>query len=39
MKFRKLGNASVELSAVGLGCMGMSMSYGKPDDRESLATL
>lgn len=39
MKFRKLGKTSVELSAVGLGCMGMSMSYGKPDDRESLATL
>lgn len=39
MRFRKLGKTSVELSAVGLGCMGMSMSYGKPDDRESLATL
>lgn len=39
MKFRKLGKTAVELSAVGLGCMGMSMSYGKPDDRESLATL
>ena len=39
MKFRELGNTGVKLSAMGLGCMGMSMSYGTPDDKESIATL
>jgi len=39
MKFRKLGNTDVELSALGLGCMGMSHAYGEPDDKESIATL
>ncbi len=39
MKFRKLGNTGVKLSAIGLGCMGMSMAYGDTDDHESLATL
>lgn len=39
MKFRKLGNSSVELSAMGLGCMGMNHAYGEPDDIESIATL
>ncbi len=34
---RKLGG--LEVSALGLGCMGMSQSYGELDDRESLATL
>jgi aryl-alcohol dehydrogenase-like predicted oxidoreductase len=36
---RKLGRQGLEVSALGLGCMGMSQSYGVPDDRESLATL
>jgi aryl-alcohol dehydrogenase-like predicted oxidoreductase len=36
---RTLGTAGLEVSALGLGCMGMSQSYGTPDDRESLATL
>lgn len=37
MQKRKLG--SLEVSALGLGCMGMSWAYGTPDDKESLATL
>ena len=36
---RKLGRQGLEVSALGLGCMGMSQSYGVPDDVESLATL
>jgi aryl-alcohol dehydrogenase-like predicted oxidoreductase len=36
---RKLGRQGFEVSALGLGCMGMSQSYGVPDDRESIATL
>lgn len=36
---RKLGSQGLEVSAIGLGCMGMSQSYGVPDDRESVATL
>ncbi|MBA3553529.1 MAG: aldo/keto reductase [Gemmatimonadales bacterium] len=36
---RKLGGQGLEVSALGLGCMGMSQSYGMPDDRESSATL
>ncbi len=39
MKTRKLGNSNIEVSALGLGCMGMSEFYGESDDIESLATL
>lgn len=39
MKYRKLGETNEKLSAIGLGCMGMSFAYGKPDERESLKTL
>jgi len=39
MKFRKLGNTGVELSAIGLGCMGMSFAYGPADEQESIKTL
>lgn len=39
MKYRKLGNTGESLSAIGLGCMGMSFAYGPVDDAESLATL
>lgn len=35
----KLGNNGPEVSAMGLGCMGMSISYGKPDDEESIQTI
>lgn len=36
---RKLGSQGLEVSILGLGCMGMSQSYGAPDDKESLATI
>ena len=39
MKYRKLGNTEIDLSAIGLGCMGMNHGYGQPDDTESIATL
>src|SRR5262245_59662330 len=36
---RKLGRQGLEVSALGLGCLGMSQSYGIPDDQESIATI
>ena len=36
---RKLGGQGLEVSAIGLGCMGMSQSYGPADEGESIATL
>ncbi|WP_411682790.1 aldo/keto reductase [Clostridium thailandense] len=36
---RKLGNQGLEVSAIGLGCMGMSQYYGPADEKESIATL
>lgn len=39
MKTRKLGNSNLEVSALGLGCMGMSFSYGPPKDKTEMTTL
>ena len=39
MQQRKLGSNGPLVSAQGLGCMGMSISYGEPNDEESVATI
>jgi aryl-alcohol dehydrogenase-like predicted oxidoreductase len=39
MQKRKLGNSKLEVSAVGLGCMGMSFSYGPPKDKKEMTSL
>src|ERR1700752_2834192 len=39
MKKRKLGNSGLEVSAVGLGCMGMSYHRGPAPDRHAMITL
>src|SRR5580692_6318093 len=39
MKYRELAGTGEKLSAIGLGCMGMSFAYGPTNDEESLATL
>jgi len=39
MQQRKLGRQGLEVSALGLGCMGMSEFYGQADEQESLATI
>lgn len=39
MQMRKLGNSGLEVSAIGLGCMGMDHAYGKPADRNEMVKL
>ena len=39
MEKRKLGKGKLEVSALGLGCMGMSFSYGPPKDKQEMITL
>jgi len=39
MQERKLGKSNLEVSAIGLGCMGMSFSYGPPKDKQEMTTL
>ena len=39
MRMRELGKSGLRVSAIGLGCSGMSSDYGVPDDTESTATI
>ena len=39
MQKRKLGKSNLEVSAMGLGCMGMSFSYGPPKDKKEMTNL
>lgn len=39
MQKRKLGNSNLEVSAIGLGCMGMSFGYGPPADKQEMIAV
>src|SRR2546427_12230454 len=39
MKKRELGKSGLEVSAIGLGCMGMSFGYGLPKDKQEMIAL
>ncbi len=39
MQKRTLGKSGLEVSALGLGCMGMSFSYGPPKDKQEMIAL
>src|ERR671930_1658564 len=39
MRKRKLGNSNLEVSALGLGCMGMSFGYGPAGDKQEMISL
>src|ERR1700680_4949887 len=39
MQKRKLGKSNLEVSAIGLGCLGMSFSYGPPKDKQEMTAL
>jgi aryl-alcohol dehydrogenase-like predicted oxidoreductase len=39
MQTRKLGKSGLEVSAIGLGCIGMSFAYGTPPDRNEMISL
>jgi len=39
MQKRKLGQSNLEVSAIGLGCMGMSFGYGPPKDKQEMISV